>query len=333
MRIIRSFLIGAGLVAAFTAGPVGAQGARTGEPIQPLPERVTDVDPAKVRLGARLFADKRLSGDGSVSCQSCHLPHAGGADPRRHSVGAFGAIRDLNSPPIANLVYMTVGLNWTGRTQNLDKQIAGSMSNKSTMNHNWESVLKILAADPEISADFKRVYGGEVNQANVSDAIVSFERAQITPSPFDKWLRGDDKALTKAEMAGYRKFKEFGCVGCHSGPALGGQMFAKLGVHGDYFAYREAKGRGALVDADKGRYEVTKKPEDLHVFRVPQLRNIALTAPYFHDGSVESLHEAVQLMGRHQLGRELSDADVQSIVTFLHALTGTQFAGSKVARR
>lgn len=323
------FVLGTAL-ATFSA----AQPASGTEPILPLPDRVTDVEPAKVKLGAMLFADRRLSADGSVSCQSCHLPHAGGADPRRHSVSAFGKVRELNSPTIFNVRYNGIGLNWTGRTPDLDRQIAGSISNADTMAHSWPKVLEILAADGQLNAEFKRVYGGEnpVSQQNVSHAIVSFEKAQVTPSRFDDWLKGDRRAITATELAGYGKFKEFGCVGCHSGINVGGNGFAKLGLVGDYFGYRASKGRGAMVDVDKGRYVVTKNEQDMFVFRVPSLRNVGLTAPYFHDGSVPTLDEAILLMGRHQLGREISPEDRQAIGAFLHSLSGKDLVRQQQAR-
>jgi len=254
---------------------------RPGEPIQPLPDAPADLEPAKVQLGAKLFADKRLSADGTVSCQSCHLPNAGGADPRRHSVSAFGKVREINSPSIFNMEVLTSGLNWTGRTQNLDKQIAGSISNADTLANSWPKVLEILAADAEVSKQMKAVYGGEqpVSQANVSHAIVSFERSLVTPSRFDDWLKGDDRAITPREKKGYELFKANGCVACHNGVAVGGNSFQRFAPIGDYFAYREKMKRGAMVEPDKGRFVVTKKPEDMHVFRVAPLRNVALTAP------------------------------------------------------
>lgn len=299
------------------------------EPILPLPEQVTDVEAEKVKLGERLFADKRISADGSVSCQSCHLPNAGGADPRRHSVSAFGKVRELNSPTILNSRYNSIGLNWTGRTADLDKQIAGSISNADTMAHSWPKVLEILAADAEVAAEMKKLYGGDdpVNQQNVSHAIVSFEKAQVTPSRFDDWLRGNDRAITASEKAGYEKFKANGCVACHSGINVGGNSFAKLGLVGDYWGYRAAKGRGPVVEVDKGRFLVTKKEEDMHVFRVAPLRNVALTAPYFHDGSVPTLDEAILLMGRHQMRREISAKDRKDIEAFLKSLTGKDLEG------
>jgi cytochrome c peroxidase len=261
-----------------------------------------------------------------VSCQSCHLPHAGGADPRRHSVSAFGKVRELNSPTIFNVRYNTAGLNWTGRTKDLDAQISGSVGNADTMAHDWGKVLKILAADPAMVSEFKAVYGGDepLTQKNASEAIVSFERSLVTPSRFDDWLKGNDKAITAQEKVGYDKFKSNGCVGCHSGINVGGNSFMKFSLIGDYYGDRAKKGRGAMVEVDKGRLLVTKKEEDMHVFRVASLRNVAITAPYFHDGAVDSLDEAIQLMGRHQLGREIPQEDRKDIEAFLKSLTGKQ---------
>lgn len=334
----KRFVIGS-IAAVFAAAGahvlVHAQGAARNEPILPLPDKATDVEPAKVSLGAKLFADKRFSADNSVSCQSCHLPDFGGADPRRHSVSAFGKVRELNSPTIFNVRYNTSGLNWTGRTKDLDAQIKGSIGNADTMAHDWGKVVQILAADAAMAAEFKAAYGGDnpVSQENASHAIVSFEKSLVTPSRFDDWLKGDDRAITAQEKAGYEKFKANGCVACHNGINVGGNSFMKMGLTGDYFADREKKGRGAKVDPDKGRMAVTKKDEDLHVFRVPSLRNVALTAPYFHDGAVPSLDEAIDLMGRFQLGREIAPADRKDIEAFLRSLTGKQLEQAAAAAR
>ena len=297
--------------------------ARAAEPILPLPE-VSDVDPAKAKLGAKLFADRRLSADQSVSCQSCHLPDFGGADPRRHSTSAFGKVRELNSPTIYNVRFNSAGLNWTGRTASLENQINGSIPNADTMANTWPNVLATLAKDPDLVAGFTAAYGEApfANQKAVMDAIVSYERSLVTPSRFDDWLRGDQRALSNAERIGYQRFKEVGCVGCHNGVNVGGASFAKLGMFGDYFADRAAKGRGAPNELDKGRILTTKNASDLYVFRIAPLRNVALTAPYFHDGSVPTLDEAIQLMGRHQLGRELSPIDRSLIAAFLGSLSG-----------
>lgn len=325
------------LLAVLAAGAIQvlvvAQGTHRNEPILPLPEQVTDLEPAKVQLGGRLFADKRFSADNSVSCQSCHLPDFGGADPRRHSVSAFGKVRELNSPTIFNVRYNTSGLNWTGRTKDLDAQISGSVGNADTMAHEWGKVIKILAADSELSSEFQRTYGGDeaVSQKNAMHAIVSFEKSLVTPSRFDDWLKGQDQAISAQEKQGYDKFKAYGCVACHNGINVGGNAFMKFGLTGDYFAHREKTGRGGIVELDKGRFVVTKKDEDLYVFRVPSLRNVALTAPYFHDGAVGTLDEAIELMGRFQLGREIPAGDRQEIAAFLQSLTGKQLEKSAAA--
>jgi len=298
---------------------------RTPEPIVPLPQS-NDVDPVKAGLGAKLFADPRLSADQSVSCQSCHLPAFGGADSRRHSVSAFGKVRELNSPSIYNVRFNSAGLNWTGRTPSLESQISGSIPNADTMANSWPNVLAVLAKDVDLVAAFTACYGDApfASQKAVMDAIVTYERSLITPSRFDDWLRGDERALTHAERIGYQRFKELGCVGCHNGINVGGASFAKLGLFGDYFADRATKGRGAPNELDKGRILTTKNPADLNVFRVAPLRNVALTAPYFHDGAVPTLDEAIELMGRFQLGRELSPVDRSLIAAFLGSLSGKQ---------
>ena len=192
------------------------------------------------------------------------------------------------------------------------------------MANSWANVLAVLAKDPDLVAAFTASYGDApfADQKAVMDAIVTYERSLVTPSRFDDWLRGDERALSHAERIGYQRFKEIGCVGCHNGINVGGGSFAKLGLVGDYFADRAAKGRGALNELDKGRILATKNPADLHVFRVAPLRNVALTAPDFHDGSVPTLDEAIQLMGRFQLGRELSPVDRSLIATFLGSLSG-----------
>lgn len=297
---------------------------RPNEPLLPLPVAVTDLDPGRVKLGERLFNDKRLSGDGTVSCQSCHLPNAGGADPRRYSVSAFGKIRQVNSPSIYNLRYNTSGLNWTGRTASLERQIEGAVGNADTMGFDWPKAIEVLTADAAMVAEFKAVYGGDkpVNQKNAMDAVVTYESAQVTPSRFDDWLAGDSRAITALEKQGYEKFKSRGCVSCHNGINVGGNSFAKLGLMGNYFADRAKRGKGELSDFDNGRMLQTKKPEDQHVFRVAPLRNVALTAPYFHDGSVETLDHAIELMGRHQLGVEIPPAERAQIIAFLGSLTG-----------
>lgn len=306
------------------SGFAAAQSAT--EPILPLPQTVTDVEPAKVRLGAKLFTDTRLSGDGKISCQSCHQPSEGMSDRRRHSVGAFGASRALNSQPLLNIRFLQSGLNWTGRQASIERQIVSGIVNKDSMAHSWPLAIEALLKDAPLVAEFTAAYGGEnaLNEKNAQHAVVEFEKSLVTPSRFDDFLRGDTKAITAEEKRGYESFKSNGCVACHNGIMVGGAMFQKFPLLGDYFADRKTLGRGEMNEVDKGIYFGTKKDEDLFKWRVAPLRNIALTAPYFHDGAVPTLDEAIQLMGRHQLGKEIPAEERQLIAKFLGTLTGRE---------
>ena len=193
------------------------------------------------------------------------------------------------------------------------------------MGATWDGVLKRLSKKKDYVDAFAKLYPDGITKANVTDAIAEYETSLITPSRFDAYLKGDATAITEAEKTGYETFKEVGCTSCHTGILVGGTMFQKLGLVKDYF-----KDRGTpLTDADNGRYNVTKKDQDKHFFKVPTLRNIELTAPYLHDGSQATLEETVRTMGSYQLGRELSDAQVNSIVTFLKSLTGELPAHAK----
>ncbi|MGE5469333.1 MAG: cytochrome-c peroxidase [Bacteroidota bacterium] len=285
------------------------------QPIQPLPP-LPALSPLRVALGERLFRDKRFSADHTLACVSCHDFAHGGADGRRVSIGIGGAPGGINAPTVFNS-----GLNfvqfWDGRAASLEEQAAGPIHNPAELGSSWEQVLGRLSQDAGLVAEFRRAYRDGLTAANVADAIATFERSLLTPnSRFDRYLQGDKQALTALEVEGYRRFSELGCTSCHQGALLGGNMYQKFGVLGDYFAgYPETK-------ADLGRYNVTGREADKHVFKVPTLRNIALTAPYFHNGSVDTLAEAVLIMGRYQLGRELAPADVQAIVAFLNSLNG-----------
>ena len=192
------------------------------------------------------------------------------------------------------------------------------MHNPLEMGSNWQEVVAKLGKDEALAAQFKQSYADGVQSKNIQVAIAVFERSLITPNArFDKYLRGDKTALTADEHKGYQLFKSYGCVACHQGVNAGGNMFQLFGVMGDYFAKR-----GNVTEADNGRYNATKNEADKHMFKVPSLRNVALTAPYFHDGSAKTLSDAVDVMFRYQLGRPASQADKDLIVKFLHTLTG-----------
>ncbi len=286
------------------------------EPIHPLPAKVA-VDPAAARLGAQLFADKRLSADGSVSCLSCHPFNHGGADPRPHSIGTGGKPGGVNAPSIFNLEFQSM-YNWTGAAADLGSHLDLPMKNPAVMGNDLPAVAQRLQPDAKYQAAFRAVFPDGLTVENLRRALVEYERSLVTPHcRFDKWLLGKESAITNEELEGYRLFKSLGCTSCHQGVNVGGNLFQKFGVMGDYFT-----DRGDIAKADYGRYNITGEERDRFVFRVPSLRNVALTAPYFHDGSAKTLSNAVRVMAQYQLGRTVSDEDVSKIVAFLGTLTG-----------
>lgn len=304
-------LVAALALLAFT--PASAQ--LLNEPIQALPQRV-DLDARKVSLGRTLFHDKRLSKDNSISCASCHDLAKGGVDGRQFALGINGQVGPINTPTVLNS-----GFNfrqfWNGRAATLEEQAAGPIHNPGEMGSNWQEVLGKLGQDAKLVELFKGVYRDGLQPRNIQDSIATFERSLVTPSRFDRYLRGETNAITEDEKRGYQLFKNYGCVACHQGVNVGGNMYQTFGVLGSYF-----KDRGNITEADLGRYSVTKNELDRHVFKVPSLRNVALTAPYFHDGSAPTLEAAVEIMFRYQLGRPAPAADKASIISFLKSLTG-----------
>ena len=299
---------------ALPAGEAAAS-AMANEPIQPVPKSLAQ-DPARARLGARLFNDAGLSGNGRVSCASCHNLSRAGTDGLRHSPGLNGKMTELNTPTVLNAA-LNFRQFWDGRADTLEMQIDQVIRNPNEMGSNWKDLLRNLSADASYRASFTAAYKDGITQANVQNAIASFERTLITPnSRFDRYLRGEADAISDPEKAGYAKFKQYGCAACHQGVNVGGNMFQKFGVMGDYF-----KGRGQLTPFDFGRFQVTGVEADKHVFKVPSLRNVVNTAPYFHDGSAATLLEAVDIMFRYQLGRVASLEDKASIILFLNTLT------------
>jgi len=293
------------------------------EPILPLPETV-EVEMDKVLLGRALYFDTALSGDGTVSCATCHSLDHGGAEPRKTSLGIKGQVGPINSPTVLNSSYNFVQF-WDGRAADLQEQAEGPVANPIEMGASWDDVVVALTSNERYKAEFAELYEDGITKDNVTDAIAEYEKSLITPSRFDTYLRGDQTAITEAEKKGYQTFKEVGCTACHTGILVGGSMFQKLGLVKDYF-----KDRGTpITEADLGRYNVTKKEQDKYFFKVPTLRNVELTAPYLHDGSQATLEGTVKLMGTYQLGRDLTEAQVNSIVTFLKSLTGELPAHAK----
>ncbi|MFO1349194.1 MAG: cytochrome c peroxidase [Gammaproteobacteria bacterium] len=286
------------------------------EPISPLPLTVA-VDPARVALGERLFNDVRLSHDNDMSCATCHLLQNGGGDGLPRSKTAAGTVLARNAPTLFNLAF-SFSFNWDGVADSLEAHADRLLQNPKVMNTNWSELLVRLSADRGYVQAFAALYPDSLNKANVLNAIANYERSLVTPNArFDRFLRGERAALSAAEQQGYALFAAYGCVACHQGVNIGANMYQKFGVFEDVLTPPAA---GAT--ADPGRYNVTKVERDRGVFRVPSLRNVALTAPYFHDGRAATLEVAVETMARVQLGRKLSAEEIGLIVQFLHTLTG-----------
>ena len=289
-----------------------------GEPIRPIAESV-EYDAAKAELGRKLYHDTRLSVDNTVSCASCHSLSTAGVDNKQYSEGVGGQFGGVNAPTVYNAVYNFVQF-WDGRAATLALQAAGPPLNPVEMGYeSFDQIVAKLSKDKAFTREFKKVYPDGWSEANITDAIAQFERTLLTPnSRFDKYLKGDATAITAEELEGYNLFKKYNCATCHVGANLGGQSYELMGQYADYFA---ARGTEMTVE-DNGRFKQTSIERDRHRFKVPGLRNVALTYPYFHDGTEPELKEAVCKMGTYQVGVEIPDADEDKIVAFLHTLTG-----------
>lgn len=285
------------------------------EPIEPIPV-VAITEPKKVELGNMLWFDTRLSKSGGLSCNSCHDLAKGGTDNIPTSIGHGWAEGPINSPTVLNSRFFLAQF-WDGRAKDLMEQAGGPIENPIEMASSHEHVVKVVNSIPEYKTRFNEAFGtdDDITIDQITSAIAIFEDTLVTPnSRFDQWLGGDDDAITAQELNGYKVFKESGCVACHSGIALGGSSFQKFGVFEKY----------TTQNLSEGRYAVTGKEADKYVFKVPTLRNIELTYPYFHDGQVNSLAEAVNIMGKIQLNREYTEEETTDIVAFLKTLTGDQ---------
>ena len=296
----------------------GLEGERANEPVRPI-DKTLEYDAAKAALGFALFHDPRLSVDNTVSCASCHALETAGVDNHQYSHGVNDQLGGVNAPTVYNAVYNFVQF-WDGRAQTLAAQAAGPPLNPVEMaSESFDQIIDKLEADKKFAKAFKAVYPDGITEANITDAIEQFERTLITPdSAFDKWLRGDDSALTAQELEGYELFKKYDCATCHAGPNLGGLTYELMGLRRHYFAERGLE----LTHEDNGRFKETGMERDRHRFKVPGLRNVEHTWPYYHDGTRETLEEAVRDMGIYQSGVELTDAETASIVAFLNSLTG-----------
>ncbi len=298
--------------ALMTAGATAM--AQSPEPVSPVPAPKA-VNPAAVELGKKLFFDPRLSKSGFISCNSCHNLSMGGTDNLKTSIGHNWQQGPINSPTVLNS-RLNLAQFWDGRAKDLKEQAGGPIANPGEMAFTHELAIETLKSIPGYVAEFKQVFKTDALTIDqVTTAIAAFEEVLTTPNArFDQWLDGDKKALSADELAGYQLFKNSGCVACHNGPNLGGNSFQKMGL---VQAYKTA-------NTASGRADVTGKDVDRFNFKVPTLRNVELTYPYFHDGEAATLTAAVDIMGRLQLGREFTQDENAKIVAFLKTLTGQQ---------
>jgi cytochrome c peroxidase len=286
------------------------------EPLLPLPLTLA-LDPTRVALGARLFQDVRLSGQNTVACATCHLLEHGGADGRPRAMNLGGASRSRNTPTVFNVAF-NFAYHWDGAFPTLEAQAEHVLLSPAVMRTTWPELLGKLSSDPDYTASFKAAYPDGLTPANILDALATYQRSLITPNaPLDQYLRGQPQALTAEEQRGYQLFKAYGCVACHQGLNVGGNLYQKFGIFTEEVGLTTSG-----EDPDPGRARVTGLKRDRGVFRVPSLRNVAQTAPYFHDGRAATLEEAVDTMARVQLGRTLAREEIGLIVQFLHTLTG-----------
>lgn len=293
---------------------------------QPLPDdaemqKAQPFTQAQVKLGQQLWYEPRLSKGNTVSCNSCHNLATAGVDNLPTSPGHKGSFGARNSPTALNAALLGSQF-WDGRAATVEEQAGGPLLNPVEMaNTDQASVEKKIAAIPEYQALFKEAFpenGGAVSFGNITHAIAAFERTLLTPTKWDDYLKGNINALNETERQGVRSFINNGCIACHKGVVLGGDTFQKFGlVKSPYWQFTGSKKH------DEGRFEVTKAESDKFVFRVPGLRNVARTYPYFHDGSVWELGKAVSIMGEAQLGKQLPKEEVEKIVAFLNTLSGS----------
>lgn len=287
------------------------------EPITPL-NPVKGLSATEIKLGRDLFKDVRLSKDNSISCESCHNLAVNGTDNLPKALGVSGQTGLVKTPTVYNSAF-SIAQFWDGRSRTLEEQVSGPIHNPVEMATNWADVLFKLRQDRKLVAKFKSIFPDGLTASNIAQAIATFERSLVTVnSPFDRWLNGDDNALTYGEKEGYRLFKAYGCVSCHQGKNVGGNMYAYMGTMRDYFSERARP----VTEADLGRFNVTGNEEDKHLFKVPSLRLAGLQKYYFHDANSSNLEEAIQIMARYQLGREINELDAHKIGLFLNSLVG-----------
>lgn len=301
----------AAAVSALSLAPIYAKAQELIQPIKPPAQ----INIGMVDLGKKLYFDPRLSKSGFISCNSCHNLSMGGSDNLPTSIGDHWHQGPINAPTVLNSS-LNVAQFWDGRAADLKAQAGGPIANPGEMGFTHTLAVGVLQSIPAYVREFKQVFGTDtINIDGVTTAIAEFEKTLVTPnSRFDQWLLGKKDAINAQELAGYTLFKESGCIACHNGPAVGGASFQKMGVVEAYKSASKAEGRSAVTGKDADRFN----------FKVPTLRNVELTYPYFHDGAANTLPEAVETMGRIQLGKKFNADENAKIVAFLKTLTGDQ---------
>jgi len=290
--------------------------ARENEPILPIPFQ-HKFDKRKVSLGERLFHETLLSADNSISCASCHEIERWGVDGTPTSTGIEGQVGTANAPTVMNSRFNFAQF-WDGRAANLEEQAKGPITNPAEMGSIFKDVIEKLRNDKSYDTQFRIIYPEGITPDTIVDAIKSYEYTLTTiNAPFDQYLRGYDDAISLNQKRGYSLFKKYGCVACHQGVNVGGNMYQRMGAFIPYFNENNTDTRD-----DLGRFNVTKNKEDLHVFKVPSLRLAAFTAPYFHDGSVATLELAIEIMASYQLGYKIPLQDKKDIAAFIRSLAG-----------
>jgi cytochrome c peroxidase len=309
------------------AASAGNNTTSASEPIDPIPLEI-DVDVTVAALGEALFFSPIMSADGRVACSGCHALDHGLADRSPVSDVSVRPVTSTNSTGLFNVRYY-YKINWIGTFESLDAHLDALIGMPKIMGSNWGEITQRLSADSSWISRFRAVFPDGVTAASVRTAMLEYERSLVTPNaPFDRWLRGDAGALSPESRHGYELFKDYGCIGCHQGMAVGANMLERFGVMSNH-VFGPSQDGGAELEVDLGRYNLTHREADRYVFRVPSLRNVALTAPYFHRGWVATLEDAVRTMADVQLGRDLSEPDIRAIVAFLGSLTG-EYRGQRL---
>lgn len=284
--------------------------------VRPIPPKI-QLDPQKIELGERLFYEVELSKNKTISCASCHNLKTGGTDGKKLAIGIDGVVGVFNTPTVFNSGFNDKQF-WDGRAKNLEELIEETIYSPNEMRSNWQTIMERLNRLSGYRSQFKKIYRAPITSENIKEVIATYLRSLSTPnSRFDRFLRGDKTAINAREKAGYFRFQELGCITCHQGINLGSNMFQPFGVMLDYLAER-----GELNEIEDKTILQEENKDKKRLFKVPTLRNIALTAPYFHNGSAATLEESITIMGKIELGQKLSSEDINLIVDFLKTLTG-----------